>query len=202
MTLKLNFDGTDKSSLKPIETHYNGYRFRSRLEARWAVFFDTLGVKYEYEKEGYDLGEAGYYLPDFWLPDFETFVEIKGAEPTEAELERCWALLRDSGKNVFMLIGTIGEHAVGPFFPVYQTCEDFFRTLELIYWLSPDRDLFYDVGKKDVAELLATDEMYKGALATLMVSMTPGYHIHQAKAIQAARAARFEHGETPQGSRV
>lgn len=25
-----------------IETEYKGYRFRSRLEARWAVFFDTL----------------------------------------------------------------------------------------------------------------------------------------------------------------
>lgn len=39
--------------IKPIETYYNGYRFRSRLEARWAVFFDALGVRYEYEPEGY-----------------------------------------------------------------------------------------------------------------------------------------------------
>lgn len=54
--------------IKAIETKYNGYRFRSRLEARWAVFFDTLGVKYEYEKEGYDL-DGTWYLPDFWLPD-------------------------------------------------------------------------------------------------------------------------------------
>lgn len=34
--------------IKPIETHYNGYRFRSRLEARWAVFFDALGIKPEF----------------------------------------------------------------------------------------------------------------------------------------------------------
>lgn len=27
------------NSIKPIETIYNGYHFRSRLEARWAVFF-------------------------------------------------------------------------------------------------------------------------------------------------------------------
>ena len=32
-------------SLRPIETHYNGYRFRSRLEARWAVFFEAMGWK-------------------------------------------------------------------------------------------------------------------------------------------------------------
>jgi hypothetical protein len=37
--------------IKPIETRYNGYRFRSRLEARWAVFFDTLGIEYQYELE-------------------------------------------------------------------------------------------------------------------------------------------------------
>ena len=36
-------------NIKPIETIYKGYRFRSRLEARWAVFFDALGIEYEYE---------------------------------------------------------------------------------------------------------------------------------------------------------
>ena len=40
---------------KAIETIYNGFRFRSRLEARWAVFFDNLSVKYRYEPEGFDL---------------------------------------------------------------------------------------------------------------------------------------------------
>ncbi len=35
--------------MKPIETIYNGFRFRSRLEARWAVFFDAVEIKYEYE---------------------------------------------------------------------------------------------------------------------------------------------------------
>ncbi len=63
--------------IQAIETRYKGYRFRSRLEARWAVFFDTLGIAWEYEKEGYDLGEAGWYLPDFWLPNLKCWVEIK-----------------------------------------------------------------------------------------------------------------------------
>ena len=31
------------SSIQVIETAYKGYRFRSRLEARWAVFFDAIG---------------------------------------------------------------------------------------------------------------------------------------------------------------
>jgi hypothetical protein len=50
----------------PLETFYKGYRFRSRLEARWAVFFDALGIGWEYEPEAFDLGEGGY-LPDFRL---------------------------------------------------------------------------------------------------------------------------------------
>ena len=48
--------------MKAIETVYRGFQFRSRLEARWAVFFDALGIKWGYETEGYDLGVAGYYL--------------------------------------------------------------------------------------------------------------------------------------------
>jgi hypothetical protein len=49
-----------------IQTKYNGHLFRSRLEARWAVWLDTLGIQFAYELQGFDLdGEA--YLPDFWL---------------------------------------------------------------------------------------------------------------------------------------
>ncbi len=55
-------------TLKPIETIYNGYRFRSRLEARWAVFFDQVGIKYAYEAEGYQ-GNGVWYLPDFQLKE-------------------------------------------------------------------------------------------------------------------------------------
>lgn len=62
--------------LKAIETRYKGYRFRSRLEARWAVFFDALGVKWEYEPEGYHL-PSGPYLPDFLLPEVDAWIEVK-----------------------------------------------------------------------------------------------------------------------------
>lgn len=63
--------------IKPIETFYNGYRFRSRLEARWAVFFDAMGIKYEYEPEGFEFDDGTKYLPDFYLPDADAYIEIK-----------------------------------------------------------------------------------------------------------------------------
>ena len=75
-------------TITPIQTVYNGYRFRSRLEARWAVFFDAIGMKYEYEPEGYDLGGGVRYLPDFYLPESNCFAEVKANEPTQAELDK------------------------------------------------------------------------------------------------------------------
>lgn len=69
--------------MKAIETHYKGYRFRSRLEARWAVFLDAVGVAYDYEKEGFDL-DGLYYLPDFWVPGVG-WIEIKPNEELSDE---------------------------------------------------------------------------------------------------------------------
>lgn len=70
--------------MKAIETVYKGCRFRSRLEARWAVFFDALGVKWEFERQGYET-PAGPYLPDFWLPDFGVHFEVKGELCSEGD---------------------------------------------------------------------------------------------------------------------
>jgi len=62
--------------MKNIETCYNNYKFRSRTEARWAVFFDHLKIRYEYEEEGFDL-DGLWYLPDFTLPQFNSWLEVK-----------------------------------------------------------------------------------------------------------------------------
>ena len=70
-----------------IETEYNGVRFRSRAEARWAVFFDTAGIRWEYEPEAYTNGSKRY-LPDFWLPDLGWFVEVKSPIGYDADKVR------------------------------------------------------------------------------------------------------------------
>lgn len=75
----------------PIETVYGGYRFRSRLEARWAVFFDALGVKWKYETQGYEV-DGFKYLPDFYLPESNDWVEVKG-DPDGMEVRRMQAIL-------------------------------------------------------------------------------------------------------------
>lgn len=47
-------------TIKAIETRYAGTNFRSRLEARWAAFFDLCGWRWEYEPVDFD----------GWIPDF------------------------------------------------------------------------------------------------------------------------------------
>ena len=47
----------------PIETSYRGHRFRSRLEAKWAVAFDHLGVQWKYEPQGYHVGHEARRVP-------------------------------------------------------------------------------------------------------------------------------------------
>ena len=58
-----------------IPTKYKGITFRSRLEARWAMFFDQLGWRWEYEPfDGHG------YIPDFvLLGDRPCAIEVKPA---------------------------------------------------------------------------------------------------------------------------
>lgn len=89
-----------------IETWYAGCHFRSRIEARWAVFYDKLKIPWEYEKEGYHL-PSGDYLPDFWFPEQKFWVEIKGKEPDDHEKALCHELAEGTGCKVFLFFGPI-----------------------------------------------------------------------------------------------
>lgn len=83
--------------MKSIDTFYNGNYYRSRLEARWAYFFDRLGVKYLYEPEGFKHGNERY-LPDFYLPETYlrnnegkgVYIEIKHQNFKEANFSKHW----------------------------------------------------------------------------------------------------------------
>lgn len=99
MALRLNLDPEDKPkpsyTMESKPTVYKGIQFRSRLESRWAIFFDTLQIKWIYEPrsifiecddrvkdvcpcEPQNCPGYIYYTPDFYLPDFDQNVEIKG----------------------------------------------------------------------------------------------------------------------------
>jgi len=89
--------------MKAIKTKYNGYEFRSRLEARWAVFFTELNIAWEYELEGFENGQTRY-LPDFYLPDYDLWIEIKPIGHGNKDLNK-WIML-SSEKILLVLTGT------------------------------------------------------------------------------------------------
>jgi hypothetical protein len=95
--------------IKSIPTFWNGRIFRSRTEARWAVFFDVLGIAYEYEKEGYQLSKGIWYLPDFWLTDLKFWVEIKPDIPNEVEIQKAHKLSANLGIPIYIATKPIGN---------------------------------------------------------------------------------------------
>jgi len=91
---------TTRFGLKSLPTYYKGITFRSRLEARWAIVLDELGIQWEYETEAFEIGASHFndpynpdvfaYLPDFYLPQYDSFLEVKG----KLDETEYWRLLR------------------------------------------------------------------------------------------------------------
>lgn len=178
-------------SIAAIETHYAGHRFRSRLEARYAVFFDNLQVKWEYEPEGYLINGVPY-LPDFWLPKYSLFVEVKGSEPTDAEVTLCEALCRESRRAVVISRGLPTENCCDLYaFGDSGACGNVLWRAWDICGDGPGISLR---GCKDTMEseilYAAPDVMIPVSLSLLI---RPGTRMHQAAL--AAKRARFEYGE-------
>lgn len=85
--------------MRAIRTRYKGIEFRSMLEAQWAKFFDAIKMPYSYEQEGYEFNDGTKYLPDFYLPDSDTFFEVKGIM-SEVDMHKIDTLMAEGGKKV------------------------------------------------------------------------------------------------------
>jgi hypothetical protein len=203
--------------IRAIETSYMGCRFRSRLEARWAVFFDALGWEWEYEKQGYTIGcYEGHDLP--WLPDFEIitpngqqfYVEVKGDPDFFADggwLERLdfgggppgfqdcgWSNQYDKDHKPLLILGAI---------PRFQD-----ERVEFVVPMVVHHKGVHGHWAKITQQGLETEQHYlwsnihgggngiKDFQVIYARSDSPNYAVN--KALRAASSARFEHGEKPQ----
>lgn len=95
--------------IKAIPTRYDNYHFRSRQEARFAVWLNEMDIPYRYEPEGYSLGNGVYYLPDFYLPTLALWVEIKGKAPTENEFDKASLLAQQQPDPVHVTWSNFDE---------------------------------------------------------------------------------------------
>jgi hypothetical protein len=192
--------------IKAIETEYKGYRFRSRLEARWAVCFDKLGLEWVYESEGFVLDDGITYLPDFYLafPIFNRpglYVEIKPSMPLPGSIEikklnsfnsdltRLIVLLRGLPENEIEFVIQATDQCV----PVWLGYQD-----GRVPYILPGEKL-------NLCILGLTKEGYcaffpDGHITSITECQMRVYR-HSwfiQSALRVARGARFEHGEKPE----
>ena len=184
------------TDIKPIETIYNGYRFRSRLEARWAVFFDAAGIEYQYEPEGYFLGKGIYYLPDFYIPDWDVFVEIKPSKDY-CYNEKADKLAQLSGKIVILCSGE--PYCDGDGTCAYRTSV-YYPDKEIWYTDDGEEPLVFEDCRRCNGFVLGSDsygQLYLGNHQERCAERRGIFTDRILQAYTASRMARFEHGEKP-----
>jgi hypothetical protein len=201
--------------ISPIETKYRGYRFRSRLEARWAVFFDTLGVEWMYEPEGFDLGKSGWYLPDFYVPHLDLYLEVKPYRHPDGNAEEKMDAFRWSVGPIALVFGLPMEAYKQAIIFCHDTTDSSggsYQNDGFFWWCRVCHSLYFNVTDDDSRlmrggrTLHPTWHMGGGwrvdicntihRQAEWTSGMVEARPIME-RAIRAARSARFEHGETP-----
>jgi hypothetical protein len=99
--------------IKAIKTKYRNVEFRSRLEARWAVWFDEMEIPWSYEPEGFTVnGEA--YLPDFYTTAINkgVYIEIKPKGISGREKAKTLRMLDAFDGRLLLISGSpmLGEY--------------------------------------------------------------------------------------------
>lgn len=99
-----------------LRTAYKGNTYASRLEAKWAMLFDILEIRFTYEsilmgsqRMGAMLGNGAgrYYKPDMWLVGCQVAIEIKPSPPSRQERILCAEFTRSSGIPIIILYGSM-----------------------------------------------------------------------------------------------
>lgn len=200
-------------TIKPIETRAYGCRFRSRLEARWAVFFTAMGLKWEYEPEGFDM-DGTFYLPDFrvWTPQstpiwyevkpFHVAEDVKFARFQEALHEQ--AGNENMADRSLMLSGSPSEFFAnhipcprcGVFLDVKNTDG---ATKSLVEFLCHDCDWETPCGGGNPPEPGIHDYSCYPQKGWIVIWQKDYMDLRKRvmQALVASRSARFEHGKSP-----
>jgi hypothetical protein len=194
-------DSATTSQIKPIETVYNGYRFRSRLEARWVVFFDALKLNYEYEHEGYSIGKSSYYLPDFMFTDLKIHCEIK---PSDGEINyKLYSRFRDNITPILVLQGSPWEYIATWF--GWDLCDSSAGAGEFdaaIYSTNKGEFQYILLDDQKSDREFGIDSVFTPAISTKSTKDCPikdmlSLKYNNTMAISKSKRARFEHGESP-----
>ena len=183
--------------IKAIDTEYDGHKFRSRLEARWAVFFNEMGWEYEYEPEGYILSDGTWYLPDFYLTEYDVYVEVKPTNKVTIKvLETCRQLARDLENmgletSVLILDGTPENKQYIWLLSDTMLWAELQNEQDYILWFNDD------VGNIEEAVKSLQETRHKNIPYGRYDVSFEENNSSNVEAYKIARQSRFEHGQTP-----
>lgn len=188
---------------KPIETEAFGRLFRSRLEARCAVFLEAMGLRWEYEPEGFEL-PSGRYLPDFKVYDSKLlsgfyWLECKGGIPTAREVQLARELSRATRAAVMFFNGAMFDEIRKDY--VKSVNDPYLRD----YWdeLNARLDSWREtMGGHCYVQLWDLHSIVGRELSSIglddILAVWPYFKLAKAgPAAREALSARFEHGESP-----
>ena len=143
-----------QSNIKAKLTEYKGVYFRSRLEVKWCMLFEFLGVRFEYEPEVKRTGN-GNYIPDFYFKSLKTWVEIKGKKATGKELDKLKDVCKRTNKSGLIISGypLVYPNGVEPHLANSFCCyitnkgKSIYLSLDDLYQISGNIKTMYAVGK-------------------------------------------------------
>lgn len=178
--------------MQALETFYNHNRYRSRLEAKWAVYFDQMGVKFDYEPSGFNIGHK-CYLPDFYLTELDTYIEVKPEsgdrnsvfadmvamiETGASSIGKCLAVFGDPLNHKLMAVGRIADSE--------EWSDDFSDWCALCFFKDGDS---LSIG--------STFNLTGAEKVSSKINKKPKSIIENYKQKIHARFSHFEHGEKP-----
>jgi hypothetical protein len=184
--------------LEALPTEHAGIRFRSRTEARWAVFFEELEITYAYENQEIQLSNGQMYVPDFFLPELNAYFEVKPSSEAvvTSECRKSRLLSQDRpGQRVWLAMG-----GPSPLTANILTFEQWgpSTTIETILSTTEYRYKFLEDRRDELVYWLQADAVNGGFVHSFLVGgkgtvsqhdRLPLLHRHVERAYSAARAA-------------
>ncbi len=117
---------------KGIKTSYKGILFRSKFESRVAKLMDFYGIKWVYEPKRFKiLSDNTTYLPDFYLPEFDIWLECKWTNDMK-EYPELWKV--DIFRNMGHYISVVTEKEIKNIEQIVQTQSKY---NDLFTWVGP-----------------------------------------------------------------
>lgn len=101
------FYENSKNGELPVQfIEYKGEVFKSRIEVQWAFVYNQLGIRYQYEPQPpYIFEDNTQYTPDFYLPDYNCFIETKRDNVTLKAIHKAVKLSQHTGCLVYIFDG-------------------------------------------------------------------------------------------------